>query len=94
MNQGDQSFKVEAEFEEDYQFNFVHSSVEANIIIGYKDNALLIPRDALQGDNIVEIKGLGGNTKVKIEPGLQTLEFIEVLKGVKEGDEIVIPAAQ
>jgi len=94
MNQGDQSFKVEAEFEDDYQFNFVHASVEANIIIGYKDNALLIPRDALQGDNIVEVKGLAGNTKVKIEPGLQTLEFVEVLKGVKEGDEIVIPAAQ
>ena len=94
MNQGDQSFKVEAEFEDDYQFNFVHASVEANIIIGYKDNALLIPRGALQGDNIVEVKGLTGNTKVKIEPGLQTLEFVEVLKGVKEGDEIVIPAAQ
>ncbi len=94
MNQSDQSFKVEAEFEDNYQFNFVHSSAEANIIIGNKDNALLIPRDAVQGEDIVEIKGLAGNKKVKIEKGLETLEFVEVLKGVKEGDELVLPEAK
>jgi HlyD family secretion protein len=91
MNQNDQSFKVEAEFEENYGFNFVHASAEANIVIGYKDSALLIPRDAVQGENTVELKGLAGNTKVKIEKGLETLEFVEVLKGVKEGDEVVMP---
>ena len=91
MNQGDQSFKVEAEFDGQYDFDFVHSSVEANIIIGHKDDALLIPRDALQGDDMVEIKGIGLNKKVKIEKGLQTLEFVEVLKGIDENDEIVMP---
>jgi len=91
MNQNDQSFKVEAEFEEKYQFDFVHASVEANIIIGYKDNALIIPRATLQGEDMIELKGLAGNTKVKIEKGLETLEYIEVLKGVKESDEVVIP---
>jgi multidrug efflux pump subunit AcrA (membrane-fusion protein) len=91
MNQNDQSFKVEAEFDEKYQFDFVHASVEANIIIGYKDNALLIPRAALQGEDMVELKGIAGNKSVKIEKGLETLEYVEVLKGVAEGDEIVIP---
>jgi len=91
MNQGDQSFKVEAEFEDKYDFNFVHASAEANIIIGHKDNALLIPRNALQGDDIVEVKGLTGNTKIKIERGLETLEFVEVLKGITEKDEVVLP---
>ena len=90
-NQGDQSFKVEAEFEDNYEFNFVHSSVEANIIIGYKENALLIPRSVLQGDDMVEVKGLAANKKVKIEKGLETLEFVEVLKGVSETDELVLP---
>ena len=93
MNQNDQSFKVEAEFEEDYLFSFVHASVEANIVIGYKDNALLIPRSSVQGEDMVEIKALGGNKKVKIEKGLETLEFVEVLKGIKETDEIVMPKA-
>jgi len=91
MNQGDQSFKVEAEFEDNYRFSFVHASVEANIIIGYKENALLIPRNALQGDDMVELKGLAGNKKVKIEKGLETLEFVEVLKGIGESDELVLP---
>ena len=94
MNQNDQSFKVEAEFEEDYQFHFVHSSAEANIVIGFKDSALLIPREALHGEDEVEIKGLTGNSKVKIEKGLETLEFVEVLKGVKLGDELVLPEAK
>jgi multidrug efflux pump subunit AcrA (membrane-fusion protein) len=92
MNQNDQSFKVEAEFENNYNFNFVHASVEANIIVGHKDDALLIPRNALLGDDQVEIKEQGGKTKiVKIEKGLATLEFVEVLKGINEGDEIVLP---
>jgi HlyD family secretion protein len=91
MNQSDQSFKVEAEFEENYPFNFVHASVEANIIIGNKENALLIPRSALQGEDMVEVKGLSGNKKVKIEKGLETLEYIEILNGLKESDEIVMP---
>ncbi len=91
MNQNDQSFKVEATFDEDYKFDFVHASVEANIIIGYKDNALLIPRDALQGDDVIEVKGLTGNKKVKIEKGLETLEFVEVLQGLGETDQVVMP---
>jgi multidrug efflux pump subunit AcrA (membrane-fusion protein) len=91
MNQKDQSFKVEAEFEDKNDFNFVHASVEANIIIGHKDNALLIPRNALQGDDKVEIKALPADKVVKIEKGLATLEFVEVLSGVSEGDEIVLP---
>ena len=94
MNQNDQSFKVEAEFEDDYQFNFVHASAEANIIIGFKENALLIPREAVRAEDMVEVKALGGNKKIKIEKGLETLEFVEVLSGVKEGDEIVIPQAE
>lgn len=94
MNQNDQSFKVEAEFEENYQFNFIHSSVEANIIIGHKDNALLIPRDAILGENDVELKSLGMNKRIKIKKGLETLEFVEVLDGLKEGDEVVLPRAK
>ena len=93
MNQNDQSFKVEAEFEDDYQFSFVHASAEANIIIGHKENALLIPRETLRAEDMVELKALSGNKKVKIEKGLETLEFVEVLSGVNEGDEIVIPKA-
>ncbi|MDB5282698.1 MAG: efflux transporter family, subunit [Bacteroidota bacterium] len=91
MNQSDQSFKVEAEFDENYDFNFTHASVEANIIIGHKDNALLIPVAAVRGEDEVEVKALGSNKKVKIKKGMETLEYVEVLEGLSETDEVVLP---
>jgi HlyD family secretion protein len=94
MNQNDQSFKVEAEFSENYDLNFVHASVEANIIIAKKDNALIIPKNVVQANDEVEVKGTGMNSMVKIKKGLENLEFVEVTEGVKEGDEIVIPKAK
>jgi multidrug resistance efflux pump len=94
MNQNDQSFKVEAEFTENYDLNFVHASVEANIIIAKKDNALIIPKNVVQANDEVEIKGTGMNNMVKIKKGLENLEFVEVTEGVKEGDEIVMPKAK
>jgi HlyD family secretion protein len=92
MNQQDQSFKVEAEFADNYEMNFVHISVEANIIIAHKDNALIIPKNVLQANDEVEIKSMGMNTKVKIKKGLENLEFVEVVEGVKGEDEVVIPS--
>lgn len=94
MNQNDQSFKVEATFTEPYHFEFVHASVEANIIIAQKEKALVIPKNVVQPGDIVEVKALGMNKQVKIKKGLENLEFIEVLEGVSDSDEIVIPKAK
>lgn len=91
MNQQDQSFKVEAEFSENYEMNFVHTSVEANIIIAHKDSALIIPKNVIQANDEVEIKSLGINQKVKIKKGLENLEYVEVVEGIKAEDEVVIP---
>ena len=91
MNQQDQSFKVEAEFSENCEMNFVHTSVEANIIIAHKDSALIIPKNVIQANDEVEIKSLGINQKVKIKKGLENLEYVEVVEGIKAEDEVVIP---
>lgn len=91
MNQMDQSFKVEAEFSENYEMNFVHTSVEANIIIAQKDNALIIPKTVIQAGDEVEVKALGINKMVKIKRGLENLEMVEVSAGVGDTDEIVVP---
>lgn len=90
MNQSDQSFKVEAEFDNNFNPKFIHTSVEANIIIATKQNALIIPKSVVQANDEVEIKGTTGNTRVKVKTGIANLEFVEILEGVKEGDEIVI----
>ena len=91
MNQQDQSFKVEAVFDDSYDMNFVHTSVEANIIIAHKDNALIIPKNVIQANDEVEVKSLGMNKKVKIKKGLENLEYVEVVEGIKAEDEVVIP---
>ncbi len=91
MNQQDQSFKVEAEFVENYEMNFVHISVEANIIIAHKENALIIPKNVVQANDEVEVKSYGINKKVKIKKGLENLEYVEVVEGIKAEDEVVIP---
>lgn len=91
MNTNDQSFKVEAEFSENYDFAFVHASVEANIILASKENALIIPRNVMNAGDEVEVKSVGVNKKVKIKKGLENLEFVEVVEGLSEADEVVIP---
>jgi len=91
MNQNDQSFKVEAEFDSTYNLGFIHTSVEANIIIAHKDNALIIPKTIVQGNDEVTVKTASENKVVHFKKGLENLEFVEILDGVKEGDEIVVP---
>lgn len=89
MNRNDQSFKVEAEFTEAHDFSFVHSSVEANIIIAHKEKALVIPRKAVEGENTVRVKGK--DKSVEFKKGLQNLEFVEVLEGLGGNDEVILP---
>jgi len=94
MNQQDQSFKVEAAFTDGTDLDVVHVSVEANIIIAQKENALVLPKNVIDASGEVEVKAVGINNKVKIKKGLQNLEFVEVLEGIKDSDEIVIPTAK
>lgn len=91
MNQNDQSFKVEALFKDDYALNFTRVSVEANIIIAQKENALVIPRSLLLAGDEVEVKSLGANKKVKVKKGMQNLEYVEILEGISAKDELVLP---
>lgn len=94
MNQNDQSFKVEAVFTEQYEMPYVHTSLEANIIIGKKENALVIPKNVVVGEDEVEVKGTAVNKKVKIKKGMENMEYVEVLEGLTEKDELVMPKAK
>jgi HlyD family secretion protein len=91
MNKSDQSFLVEAEFTDGIWFDFIHVSVEANIIIEEKQNVLVIPKTTLIGENEVEVKQLTGNKKITFKKGLENLEYVEVLEGLSETDEVIIP---
>ena len=90
MNQNDQSFKVEAVFNDSTDFAFVHASVEANIIIDEKKNTLVIPLNALHGGIEVEIKNDGKNKMVKVQRGIANLEEVEITSGIDEQTEIIV----
>jgi multidrug efflux pump subunit AcrA (membrane-fusion protein) len=64
-------------------------SVEANIIIAERKNALVIPREYLIEGTKVKIKGSEQLTPIK--KGAEDLEFIEVLEGITKDTEITLP---
>jgi macrolide-specific efflux system membrane fusion protein len=72
----------------------VGESVSVYITFASKENTLVIPRKAVQkhqGRNYVELL-LDGQTKVEkdIVLGMSNVDYVEVLDGLAEGDEIIL----
>ena len=82
-----QTFKVEAVFENPPTILYPGLSGEANIIIAKKDTVLTIPKGYLiDGDKVKTDKGL-----TPITTGLQNMEYIEVLSGITKDTQIYKP---
>jgi cobalt-zinc-cadmium efflux system membrane fusion protein len=63
-----------------------------HIVVGQKENALIIPREAVLDDehlNIVFVKETGGYHRHVVETGIVADPFIEVLSGLVAGDIVV-----
>ncbi|GAA4884365.1 hypothetical protein GCM10023311_03440 [Flaviramulus aquimarinus] len=82
-----QTFKVEAIFNEAPKVLYPGLSGEANIIIDKKENVLTIPKTYLINDTMVKTEdGL-----VTITTGLQNLEYIQVLSGITKDTYLYKP---
>ncbi len=82
-------------------------NVSATIVIAEKTNILVIPTAAVRRGNMVLVKGEGrkdqteasqleapkGYCYVRIETGITDGQHIEVLSGLLEGDELLVPAS-
>ncbi len=79
------SFIVKAKLKEDI-FLPALTTAEANIIVEER-KAKVIPLRALLKDDTVEVKGRG---RVKIEVGERFEDYIEVLSGLKVGEEVKV----
>lgn len=67
---------------------FSGMSVEANVIITRKQQALVIPRECLFGhDKLI----LASGDTVVIQKGAEDLQYIEILSGIEETAEIIRP---
>jgi multidrug efflux pump subunit AcrA (membrane-fusion protein) len=82
-----QTFKVEAIFENTPDILYPGLSGEANIIIAKREKVLTIPKDYIISDNQVKTDdGL-----ISIKTGLQNMEYVEILSGINKETFIYKP---
>ncbi len=84
---GSQSFIVKAYFTDDLDFRITGTQVEANIITGERQNALVIPRNYLNYGDKVTLKS--GNKQVMVKTGIVSTNWVEILGGITEQDVLL-----
>ena len=82
-----QTFEIEGVFVDFPSELYMGLTGEGNIIVKQIKQALVIPREYLIDLNKVETEN--GMKKVKI--GVQSLSHVEIISGLKEGEEILKP---
>lgn len=92
MNEADQTFRVDAVFADTTIQPYIHSSVEANIIIQKKQLALIIPKDALTAADSVRVIQNAKRKTVAVRTGISTLDQVEILQGLDESSLVVMPS--
>jgi multidrug efflux pump subunit AcrA (membrane-fusion protein) len=94
FNTTEQSFIAEATFQAGQQTGPLMNGtqLQANIIIGEKKNALVIPSYYLMNGNYVLRKG--EKEKTHVQTGITTLEWTEITGGLTENDELTLPKQQ
>jgi multidrug efflux pump subunit AcrA (membrane-fusion protein) len=88
FDQQTQSFICKVTFDKPIENSLFGTQLEANIFVGEKKNALLIPRNYVGFGNKVNIKGK--EESIIIKPGIISTEYVEVLDGVTK-DDILLP---
>jgi Cu(I)/Ag(I) efflux system membrane fusion protein len=67
--------------------------VEVTIHTSARENVLRIPREALirtgEGDRVIVTRGDGRFKPVAVEAGIESGDYVEILTGLEEGQEIV-----
>lgn len=82
-----QSFICKVTFDKPFDNSLFGTQLEANILVGEKKSALLIPRNYVGFGNKVNVKGK--EEYVIIKPGIVSTEYVEVLEGVSKSDVLL-----
>lgn len=88
MNERTRSFKVEAVFTKAPEILYPNLSVEANIIIQTKKNALTIPRSYLVDGKYVWVSE---KEKKEVKIGMSDLQKVEIISGIDTTTSIIKP---
>lgn len=89
FDQNDQSFLADAQFINPNSTLINGTQLQANIILGEKKNALVIPSYLLGNGDYIYLKGK--KEKIPVKTGIKTLEFTEILSGLQESDILLSP---
>jgi multidrug efflux pump subunit AcrA (membrane-fusion protein) len=90
LNARDQTFRVDAEFtESSFPHLYAGLTVEANIIIHQKNQALTIPKAYLIGNDSVRIQQDGAIKTIRIRKGIENMEHVEVLHDLDSSTVLV-----
>ena len=84
LTPANRSFKVDVMFDEAPPKLYAGVSVEANIIVAQRTNALVLPKEFVFGGDSVIVESDGEEIPKKITVGVQDLEYVEVTNGLKE----------
>lgn len=82
-----QSFVCKAIFDQTLANSLYGTQLEANILVGEKKNALLIPRNFLGYGNKVRIKGK--DELVIVKTGIISTEYVEIIEGLTKNDVLL-----
>ncbi len=90
LNKQEQSFRVDAVFEDELPQQLYGLNIEANIVLHEKEKVMVIPKKALLPGDSVLVKEEGKTAKVKIRKGAADDEYVEVVSGLNKSSVIII----
>ncbi len=88
MNERSRTFEVEATFTKAPELLYPNLTLEANIVMQSKDNALTIPRKYLIDDEYVM---MSEKKKKLVKVGLKDYQKVEIIEGLTKEDKIMLP---
>ncbi|MDN4014807.1 HlyD family efflux transporter periplasmic adaptor subunit [Chryseobacterium gambrini] len=88
FNEQTQSFICKVTFDNTLNASLFGTQLEANVLVGEKKNALLIPRELMGYGNKVNVKGK--EQPVIIKSGIVSTDYVEVLSGITK-DDVLLP---
>jgi hypothetical protein len=70
---------------------YIHSSVEANIIIQKKKQCLVVPSQVLLAGDSLKINQDGHVKTIAVKTGIHTIDEVEILSGLDEHADLIVP---
>jgi multidrug efflux pump subunit AcrA (membrane-fusion protein) len=90
LNKVEQSFRVDALFDEELPARVYGLNIEANIVIKEKVQALVIPKKAVKSGDSVVLKEGDKLTTVKIIKGIEDKKWVQVTAGLHSLSQSII----